>query len=280
MSLHPPHEDYELLDFGQGRKLERFGAWVLDRPSEPAIGGRPRRPELWKSADARFEASPPRGRWSPDVAGRTWTISFAGLRFEVKPTPFGHVGLFPEHAAVWSALAERCRSRAAPTRVLNLFAYTGGATLAAAAAGAQVTHVDAADNVVRWARRNAELSGLADRPVRWIVDDAGKFVEREARRARRYDIVLLDPPAFGHGPQGERWSIDQDIEPLLADCRQLLESGGWLALSNHSRGYDLPRLVELAANCTGSPATGADLVIKTSEGRSLPSGAVAWSSMR
>lgn len=268
---------YELLDFGRGRKLERFGRRVLDRPAPAAQDCDRSAPELWPSADLRFAADGNGAEgWDPHSGASAWSITLEGLTLELKPTPFGHVGLFPEHAAVWRALAEVCRDRPAAA-VLNLFAHTGAATLAAAAAGARVTHVDAAGNVVRWARRNAELSGMGDRPIRWIVDDARKFVTREARRGQRYDVVLVDPPAYGHGPRGQRWSIDDDLVALLGACRGLLAPGAWLALSCHSQGYDAQRLAQLVAHVTGHAARHERLLLATPSARRLPAGAVAWS---
>lgn len=211
-------DQYELIDVGQGRKLERFGPYVLDRPCVAAADHAPRLPDEWRQAHARYErTSGDEGVWRGiDALPRCWTIRHEPFALEIKPTPFGHLGVFPEQATNWDWIAERVRTIAAARpqrrpRVLNLFAYTGASTLAAAAAGAEVVHVDAAANTVAWARRNAELSGLADAPIRWIVEDARKFVDREARRGNRYDLVIADPPAFGHGPKGQQWSLTRDI---------------------------------------------------------------------
>jgi 23S rRNA (cytosine1962-C5)-methyltransferase len=222
--------DYELLDFGEGRKLERFGSMMLDRPA-PAAGEVARsQPELWSQATARFEVvgdprGGERGRWIPcDALPERWTVAFGPLRFELKPTDFGHVGVFPEQAANWKWIARQVRAPAAESprlKVLNLFAHTGGSTLAAAAVGAEVVHVDSARNVVAWAGRNAELSGLASAPIRWIVEDAARFVRRELKRGNRYDAVILDPPSFGHGPAGETWKLEDDLPALLAACTEL-----------------------------------------------------------
>ena len=215
---------YQLLDFGDSRRLERFGPVMLDRPCPAAASIRPAAPRLWSLAHARFERlEADQGRWI--VRGdppQRWTIAHNRINLELKRTDFGHVGQFPEQAENWDWIAEqvgRSHSDAAgPMNVLNLFAYTGGSTLAAAAAGAKVTHVDAARNIVAWARRNAELSALGSAPIRWIAEDAVKFVEREVRRSNHYDAMILDPPSYGHGPHGEVWRLAEDLPGLLSLC--------------------------------------------------------------
>jgi 23S rRNA (cytosine1962-C5)-methyltransferase len=232
--------DYQLLDFGEGRKLERFGSYVLDRPAPAAERIARSQPEVWRQATVRFETvgdqrGGARGRWIPDQAlSERWNIGFDPLRFELKPTDFGHLGVFPEQAANWDWIARQIRGAAtasgAPAdgdagrsklKILNLFAYTGGSTLAAAASGSEVVHVDSARGTVAWARRNAELSGLAEAPVRWIVEDAARFVRRELDRKNYYDAVILDPPSYGHGPAGETWKLEDQLGDLLADCARL-----------------------------------------------------------
>jgi 23S rRNA (cytosine1962-C5)-methyltransferase len=250
--------EYVLLDFGNGRKLERMGGQVLDRPAPAAEGFTLSQPELWSAADARFEiaadaeqrAGPQRGTWTTVAAlPESWIVEHGPIKFEAKLTDFGHVGLFPEQAENWDWLVEQVRvakqQNDAPLRVLNLFAYTGGSTLVAAAAGAEVTHVDAAKNVVAWGRRNAKLSGLSAAPIRWIVDDALKFTRREVKRGRQYDAVILDPPSYGHGVGGERWKLDDDLPELLAVCRELTGSQMQFALVTcHSPEYGPRRLAE------------------------------------
>ncbi len=273
--------DYQLLDAGGGRKLERFGPYVLDRPSPPAEEFAPAAPQLWSEADARYErTSGETGQWT--LRGNlpeTWTVAFGPIVMEVRLTPFGHVGLFPEQAANWEWLAEHLTASEGPRRkVLNLFAYTGGSTLAAAAAGAEVTHIDAAKNVVAWARRNAELSGLQATPIRWIAEDARKFVARELRRGNRYDAIILDPPSYGHGPQGEAWRIDEHLPPLLADCARLTQGQRALALLTcHTPGYDPAALSALLAQAGLVASTrqidAAPLQLATPDGRALSSGA-------
>lgn len=220
-----PNESYQLLDFGSGRKLERFGAVVLDRPSPAAEHIQKASLQAWSSAAVRW----------PETAIdlEPWTVDFPllepadgyHLRFQLKLAPFGHVGLFPEQAINWCWLMQAVREL--PTeqpRALNLFAYTGGSTLAMAAAGAAVVHVDASQPAVTWARRNAELSGQTNHPVRWIVEDAFKFVNRELRRGKRYDLIVLDPPSYGHDANGKSWKLQQRWQELLDGCLELLSS--------------------------------------------------------
>ncbi len=216
--------EYQLLDFGAGRKLERFGACVLDRPAPAATAAALRRPELWREADARYDRTTgEQGAWIErgDMTA-TWSVRWRQIVLELKRTDFGHLGVFPEHARSWQWLSDQARSANRPLKVLNLFAYTGGATLALAAAGAEVVHVDSARNTVAWARRNAEQSELAAAPIRWIVEDARKFVARELRRGNSYDAVVLDPPTYGHGPQGQAWKLPDHLGDLLADCLSLI----------------------------------------------------------
>jgi 23S rRNA (cytosine1962-C5)-methyltransferase len=228
-------QPYQLIDFGAGRKLERFGPYVIDRPSPAAASATPRLPSRWSQAHARFERDGTRGAWTSAREMQVpWTFERGDFSLELKLTEFGHLGIFPEQRANWQWIAEQVVALDRP-KLLNLFAYTGASTLAAAAAGASVVHVDAAANVVAWARRNSELSGLSDAPVRWIVDDALKFVRREIKRGQLYDAVLLDPPAYGHGPKGQHWKLEQHLGELLDGCFELCqEKGKFLLLSCHS----------------------------------------------
>ncbi len=230
-------DQYQLLDFGSGRKLERFGRYLLDRPAAAAEGTLKRQAELWPQADARYERNPGQpGRWSSARAIDTaWSVRHGDLSFELKLSEFGHLGLFAEQVENWDWIARQVRAAARPIKVLNLFAYTGASTLAAAAAGAEVAHVDAAANVVAWARRNAQASHLGDKPIRWIAEDAVKFVRRELKRGVGYDAVMLDPPSYGHGPRGETWKLDEHLRPLLTMCRELTaQSPRFLLLTCHS----------------------------------------------
>ena len=208
--------DYELIDCGGGEKLERWGKHVLVRPDPQAIWQTPRNNPLWRRPDARYaRASTGGGAWEKKDVPAQWQVRYRELTFQVKPMNFKHTGLFPEQAANWDFAMEQIRRAGRPISVLNLFAYTGGATVACAAAGASVCHVDAARGMVSWGRDNARASGLEDAPIRWIVDDCAKFVEREIRRGRRYDAVIMDPPSYGRGPSGEVWKLEDNLWPFV-----------------------------------------------------------------
>jgi 23S rRNA (cytosine1962-C5)-methyltransferase len=268
--MFPPGQ-YELIDVGMGRKLERFGPYVLDRPCLVAGDDARRLPDEWKSAHARYErTSGEDGVWRAAVElPQRWTIRHEPFALEIKPTPFGHLGVFPEQAANWDWIGEKIRDLVAAQphrrpKVLNLFAYTGGSTLAAAAAGAEVVHVDAAANTVAWARRNAELSGLADAPIRWIVEDARKFVDREVRRGNDYDLVVADPPAYGHGPKGWPWSLARDFAAFATAAGKLVDAAaGATLLTHHSESLSASTLrsaIGVMPGCTdadGNPIAAA-----------------------
>ena len=208
--------DYELLDCGNGEKLERWDTQYLVRPDPQAIWATPRRNPAWKRANARYLRSQSGGgHWEKKALPESWKIRYRDLTFQVKPMNFKHTGLFPEQAVNWDFAMEKIKNAGRPISVLNLFAYTGGATVACAKAGASVCHVDAARGMVAWGRENAKLSGLEDAPIRWIVDDCGKFVEREIRRGRRYDAIIMDPPSYGRGPTGEVWKLEENLYPFV-----------------------------------------------------------------
>lgn len=276
-------QGYELVDFGEGRRLERFGPWCLDRPC-PAVRKLPRQDvAAWAAADARFDRTGPSGgQWtlSRPVPLR-WLLRHGPLVFELKRSDFGHVGVFPEHWPYWDWLLAEL-APAGPVRVLNLFGYTGGATLAAAAAGAEVTHVDAAANVVAWAQRNAGLSGLPGAAIRWVVEDVRKFVRAELRAGSRYDGLILDPPSFGRGPHGQVWRLADHLPWLLRQCAGLLsENPRFVLVTCHTRGYSVRRLGRLVAKALGPPGEGRllaePMAIPSAAGRNLPSGvAVRW----
>ncbi|NCB63008.1 MAG: SAM-dependent methyltransferase [Clostridia bacterium] len=208
--------DYELLDCGSGEKLERWGNYLLVRPDPQAIWNTPRTDPRWKNPDARYARSATGGgAWEKSRLPGQWQVQYKDLTFQVKPMNFKHTGLFPEQAANWDFAMDQIRKANRPISVLNLFAYTGGATVACAAAGAAVCHVDAAKGMVSWAKENAACSGLTEAPVRYIVDDCAKFVEREIRRGRRYDAVIMDPPSYGRGPSGEVWKLEENLYPFV-----------------------------------------------------------------
>ncbi len=275
-------DQYQLIDFGDGRKLERFGEYVLDRPSPSADRFVRTNPSAWRTAHARYERTTRQdGEWIGDERlPDSWTITHEIGSFELSTTPFGHVGVFPEQAENWPWIAKQVQRAKRRLKVLNLFAYTGGSTIAAASAGAEVVHVDSARNMVERARRNAARSGLADAPIRWITEDAVKFVRRELRRGNRYQAVILDPPSYGHGPKGEAWKIGEHLMPLLKACGDLTKDElAFLLVTCHSPGYGPAELEAcLAESIFGhcrSGATAKPMTIRSPDGRKLPSGVVA-----
>lgn len=216
-------KDYRLLDCGDGEKLERWGDYTLVRPDPQAIWKTPRINPAWARPDARYaRSSTGGGQWNKGRLPERWTVSYRDLTFNIKPMNFKHTGLFPEQAANWDFMRSLIEKAGRPISVLNLFAYTGGATAACAAAGAKVCHVDAAKGMVAWAKENARSSGLTDAPIRWIVDDCAKFVEREIRRGRFYDAVIMDPPSYGRGPSGEIWKLEENLWPFVELVTQVL----------------------------------------------------------
>lgn len=234
-ALTPAWMEYELMDSGGGRKLERFGGVILDRPEPQAGWPRSRAEGFWETAQARFvQAGHARkGEWkvAREIPER-WTMRRNGLEFWVELTPSGHVGVFPDQASHWDWLASVITKASTPPKVLSLFGHTGLATLACAAAGAQVTHVDASRKAIKWARGNQELSKLEECSIRWIVDDAKTFVAREVRRGRTYDGLILDPPRFGRGPKGQLWKVENSLPALLRECRKLLSPSPLFVLLN------------------------------------------------
>ena len=223
MWLADAWKDYEVLDTSGGEKLERWGKYVLVRPDPQVIWNTPKDDPLWRKYDARYaRSSTGGGKWANLRLPEHWQVKYLELTFNVKPMNFKHTGVFPEQAANWDFIMETIRGAGRPINALNLFAYTGGATLACAAAGASVCHVDAAKGMVAWAKENAKSSGLEDRPIRWIVDDCAKFVEREIRRGRRYDAIIMDPPSYGRGPSGEIWKLEENLWPFVQLVSQVL----------------------------------------------------------
>lgn len=223
MWLADSWKDYEVIDCSKGEKLERWGDYILVRPDPQVIWDTPRKEKGWHKMNAHYHRSKKGGgEWEFFDLPQQWSIHYRSLTFQLKPFSFKHTGLFPEQAANWDWFSELIKKAGRPVKILNLFAYTGGATIAAAAAGASVTHVDASKGMVTWAKENAASSGLADAPIRWIVDDCVKFVEREIRRGNHYDAIIMDPPSYGRGPKGEIWKIEESIHPLVKLCAQLL----------------------------------------------------------
>ncbi len=226
--ISSPWPDYALLDSGMGRKLERYGKVVVNRP-EPQALWMPSLPESeWQNADAMFDntgddSDGDVGRWK--LNGRVaeqWNVKWGDLQFVCRLMSFRHMGLFPEQMTHWQWIADQIKAAGRPLKILNLFAYTGAASLAAAKAGAQVTHLDASKKAIQWGKENQQASNLTDAPIRWICDDAKAFVARELRRGSQYDGIIFDPPKFGRGPDGERWQLEEDLQPFAADCAKLL----------------------------------------------------------
>ncbi|MBQ1211087.1 MAG: class I SAM-dependent methyltransferase [Clostridia bacterium] len=277
-------QDYELLDCSDGERLERWGEIILIRPDPQILWSTPKTHPLWKQAHARYHRSRTGGgQWEtykkiPDV----WEIGYRDLRFRLKPMGFKHTGLFPEQAVNWDWMAERIRAANRPIRVLNLFGYTGAATLACVGAGAHVTHVDASKGMVAWGRENAVSSGLSDRPMRWLVDDCLKFVQREQRRGNTYDAILMDPPSYGRGPGGEVWKLEEQIYTLVSETAKILSDDPlFFIINSYTTGLSpsvmgyllgtlLPKDGTVTADEIGLPVTAGGLV--------LPCGATAiWS---
>ena len=274
---------YRLLDFGHGRKLESFGGRILDRPSPAAEGQRKRRADLWAHADSVFHVD------SRDWEHRTpWPadqrVECGGFQMPIAATPFGHVGVFPEQAANWRWLRQTAARTGADASGMNLFAYTGASSIVMAATGMKVAHVDAAKPNVSAARAAAQLNGLADHPIRYLVDDAAKFTAREVRRGNRYQTIILDPPAYGHGPSGKAWRLERDLWPLLQDCLSLLSPDGFrLLITGHSpqvAGDDvvdylasrMPKMFSFSQRRFDSIVDSGRLTLDDSAGRQLDAG--------
>jgi 23S rRNA (cytosine1962-C5)-methyltransferase len=296
-TFSPDWDEYELIDTGGRRKLERFGAVTLVRPEAQADWRPALARKFWDAAQSEFVQSGrgKQGEWkfSKDRLAR-WKMRRGNLAFWAEPTPAGHVGVFPDQAAHWdwmSGLIEAAVASGAP-RILSLFGYTGLATLACAAAGAEVTHVDASRKAIKWARENQTLSRLEDRPIRWLVDDAPTFVAREIRRGRKYDGLILDPPRFGRGPKGELWKVEEALPELLEQCRKILSSSPLFVLLNtyttvltrdQTVGEAARRhsfLREMLADKPGASITAGELVLRDRAGREISSSVFARATCR
>ena len=250
-------KDYELLDCGGGEKLERWDRQVLVRPDPQAIWETDKTGRVWRSANGRYSrSSTGGGHWDKGKLPESWQVHYKDLTFQVKPMNFKHTGLFPEQAVNWDFAMDKIRNAGRPVRVLNLFAYSGGATLAAAAGGAEVYHVDASKGMVAWAKENAVASGLADRPIHWIVDDCGKFIQREIRRGRRYDGIIMDPPSYGRGPSGEIWKMETSFYPFLQETVKLLSDDPLFVIINSYTTGLAPSAVAYASDVVFGAAHG------------------------
>lgn len=233
MWLADKWKDYEVIDCSKGEKLERWGDFILVRPDPQVIWDTPRGDRRWKRKNGHYHrSSRGGGEWEFFDLPDQWSISYGELTFQLKPFRFKHTGLFPEQAVNWDWCAGKIKRAGRKIRLLNLFAYTGGATLSAAAAGASVTHVDASKGMVAWAKENAAASGLKDAPIRWIVDDCVKFVEREIRRGNHYDAIIMDPPSYGRGPKGEIWKMEDSVHGFIRLCGKLLSDKPLFVLIN------------------------------------------------
>ncbi len=276
-------KDYELIDCSCGERLERWGQHILIRPDPQVIWKTPKRNPVWKNADARYiRSNTGGGRWEvykklPD----RWEISYKDLSFNIKTMGFKHTGLFPEQAVNWDLIREIIRNAGRPVKVLNLFAYTGGATIAALAENAQTVHVDASKGMVYWAKENAVSSSFADRSVRWLVDDCIKFVQREIRRGNKYDIIIMDPPSYGRGPGGEVWKLEDSVYEFVELCSQVVSDNALaLFLNSYTTGLSsaVMEYILSAVMCPkfGGSVSGDEIGLKaTSSGLILPCGATA-----
>lgn len=273
-------QQYEIIDTGDGEKLERWGDIVLRRPDPLAIWPI-REPSRWEQAVARYKrSSTGGGHWEyVRKLPERWTIRYEDLSFHVRPTGFKHTGLFPEQAVNWQWIMDKILAAGRPIKVLNLFAYTGGATLAAAYAGAEeVVHVDAAKGMVQWAKENLELSKLANRKVRFITDDVLKFVQREQRRGRQYDVIIMDPPSYGRGPKGETWKLENDLFPFIEQCMEILSANPLFVLINSYTTMISPTVLHNVMALTLQKKLGGTIVTDeiglpvTASGLTLPAG--------
>ena len=278
-------KDYELLDSGEGQKLERYGDYTLVRLDPEAIWKKSIPESVWKDSHLEFVRNGNRAKWvTKKEINREWNISFGDLTFSIRPTSFKHTGLFPEQLPNWnwmeSVIKKNSKSYDRPVSVLNLFGYTGGATLACARAGAEVCHVDGSKTAVAWARENAELSMLKDAPIRWIVDDVLMFLKREIKRGRKYDAIIMDPPSFGHGPKDELWKIEEHFLVLMDLCKEILSDKPLFVLINgYTAGYSpiayQNNLNDMMKGSIGNTEIGELTIRETSGDRLLPCGIFA-----
>ena len=282
MWLSDKWQDFELLDCSKGEKLERWGSYYLVRPDPQAIWDTPRTDERWNCRDARYRRSETGGgSWDKGGLPASWKINYGELTFNVKPMNFKHTGLFPEQACNWDFAMDKIRKAGRPINVLNLFAYTGAASVACAKAGASVCHVDASKGMVQWAKENAVSSGIEDKPVRWLVDDCVKFVQREIRRGNKYDGIIMDPPSYGRGPGGEVWKLEEQLFSLVFLCKQVLSDNPvFFILNSYTTGLS-PAVMEyllgilLKKDFGGSVSSNEFGLYVTDTGLILPCGSTA-----
>jgi len=282
-----PSVDYELIDSGDGEKLERYGEFTLRRPDPQALWNKRLENKYWKQADATFSRDGKKGGWEYRTKmPKRWQVNFGDLNMWVKPSAFKHTGIFPEQEPNWDwmrgLIESEKRKVKSEINVLNLFGYTGGASLACAQAGASVCHVDGSKVAVSWARDNADASGLADKPIRWILDDARVFVKREIKRGRKYDAIIMDPPAFGHGAKKEVWNIEKDFLPFVKMCNDVLsEDPLFFLLNGYAAGYSslaYEHVLQELNLPAGTIERGEVTIAESNSDRVLPSGIFArWS---
>lgn len=276
-------KEYELIDTSCGERLERWGDKILIRPDPQIIWNTKKENPLWKKAHARYHrSSSGGGKWEQyKPLPQVWNVGYKNITFGVKPMGFKHTGIFPEQAANWDFVQKKIKDSGKQLNVLNLFAYTGGATLACLEAGAKVCHVDASKGMVLWAKENANLSSLADRPVRWIVDDCVKFVQREIRRGNRYDGIIMDPPSYGRGPGGEVWKLEEQLFSLVELCSQVMsDNASFFILNSYTTGLS-PAVMQYLLGVVlqkrfGGEVSADEIGLKTTQtGLVLPCGSTA-----
>ncbi len=272
-------EKYSLVDSGDQQKLELFGDFLITRPCSQALWQPALPKHEWDKADAHFSRDGGNSWNYKTKLPETWISEVEGVRFKISPTDFGHLGVFPEHSLLWKSMREAIQKRKEPPHILNLFAYSGGATLAAATAGARVCHLDASKGMVAWARENAALNHLTSAPIRWIVDDAVKFLTREIKRGVRYDGIILDPPSFGRGAKGEVFKIERDIHELLHLCRKLLSDDPlFLMFTTHTPGMTpivMGHLVKQKMQGLNGRIETGEMILPSSTGTEVPCGSYA-----
>lgn len=279
IEITKPQKDYELLDSGDGLKLERYGKFVLSRPDPQVLWKKKLSEDVWQNADAIFEKGEV-SKWKiKKEVPEKWEIEIQGLSFEIYLSKFKHVGIFPEQLSNWLWMSDLIKKAGRPVKILNLFGYTGGASIACLKAGAEVVHVDASKTSIEHARMNAEISGLSEKPIRWILDDAYDFVKREIRRGNKYDGIIMDPPAFGRGPKGEIWKIEENFLPLVDDAKKILSDNPLFFLINgYASGYSPIAYEENLSDLKklGGSISSGELTIEEKEsGRLLPAGIFA-----